>query len=77
MALAPLAGPPLSYYLSQLSAMPELERALIDYVLSEWFRDIGGAEYADELQGRFLATVEQYKHAPRQPSRSTLPYRAL
>ncbi len=76
MPCTPGPPPPLTDYLAQMP--PEMRRALVDYVLSEWYRDVGGPpQYGNELQGRFIATVEDYKYEPRRPKRTTRRYRAL
>lgn len=58
--------------------MPEeLERMLVDYVVSEWLREIGEHQAADPIRSRYLSDLDDMRGNPRVPRTTRPPYRPV
>jgi len=68
--------PPLA--IDVLPKVPhELERALIDYVLAQWFEDVGAEGLAEALLESFYRELQDGKRDPHRKRRTKRPYRPM
>lgn len=54
---------------------PELERTIADYVLAEWYFEIGEGSHAGPLYERVERDIDRHQYNPQRPSTYTRSYR--